>query len=91
MSSIDDFEQQMNSIQAEIDAALFDTEQLYFDMTSGSINNSNSDNTSAATVPPAANDETEDSSDIEEIVQEIPVVDLLDSTIDINPGSKFIS
>lgn len=54
-------------------------------------NISNEDDTIPNTAGATGNDVEETNSDVEEIVNEIPVIDLLDSTIDMGPRSKFKS
>lgn len=89
-SSMDNFEQQLDSLTAEVDEVMAEAEQLLLDFSNAS-NHNNSSNAMDNTVPvtSAANNEEEANSDVEEIINEIPVIELLDSTIDMGPRSKF--
>lgn len=78
------FEQQLNTLEAEMEQVLAEAEQMLLDF-SGVSNDSGNANP----VVPADNDD-ENNSDVEEIVNEIPIIDLLDSTIDLGVGSEFI-
>lgn len=81
-SSMDDssFEQQLSTLEAEVDVVLAEAEQLLSDFNSVPHNNMSR---------ASADSNDDDNSDIEEIVQEIPVVNLLDSTMDVGHESEW--
>lgn len=88
---MDTFEQQLDSLTAEVDEVMAEAEQLLLDFSNASNHNNSSNANNTIPVTAAANNEEETNSDVEEIINEIPVIELLDSTIDMGPRSKFKS